>query len=165
MEIWKSITNFENYEISNLGNIRRLPSKRSGKYRYLKLPKDFGYVRACLYREGKMYRPFVHKLVAQEFIPNPNNYPCINHKDCIRDNNRIDNLEWCTYQYNNEYAYTKGFNKRGEEHHYSKLTNEQARDILNSILSVKELSAIYNITIHTIYSIKNRKSWKHLKNF
>lgn len=51
-----------------------------------------------------MYRRSIHRLVAEAFIPNPNNYPCINHKDENPSNNNIDNLEWCTYKYNANYG-------------------------------------------------------------
>lgn len=59
-----------------------------------------GYLRVVLYKEGKGKTIKVHRLVAQAFIPNPNNYPCVNHKDECKTNNCVDNLEWCDQKYN-----------------------------------------------------------------
>ena len=59
-----------------------------------------GYKLICMDNHTRQ----VHRVIAETFIPNPNNYPCINHKDCNPCNNNVDNLEWCTYQYNNTYG-------------------------------------------------------------
>lgn len=99
-EIWKPVKDYEDlYEVSNLGNIR------NAKGNILK-PNLMGngYARIGLHRKGNAKTVLVHRLVAEAFIPNPNNYPCVNHKDETRDNNNADNLEWCTYKYNNEYG-------------------------------------------------------------
>lgn len=104
-EVWKNIKNYEGlYQISNYGNIKNFKNNKiiSGYY-----DKD-GYKRICLYKKEnnkeKRYYPFIHRLVAQAFIPNPNNYPIINHKNEIKDDNIVSNLEWCTIKYNNNYG-------------------------------------------------------------
>lgn len=97
MEIWKDIEYNTNYQISNLGRVR---NKNTLKLRKSYLDKD-GY---CVITLGNSnYK--VHRLVALAFIPNTNiNYDCINHKDENKQNNTIDNLEWCDKKYNDNYG-------------------------------------------------------------
>lgn len=66
-----------------------------------------GYYIVCLHYDGKGHSIKVHRLVAETFLPNPNNLPCVNHKDEDKTNNKIENLEWCSYQYNNTYGTKK----------------------------------------------------------
>lgn len=63
-----------------------------------------GYKVVCLTKDGKSKTVFVHRIVAMAFLPNPKNLPCINHKDEDKTNNFMDNIEWCTYKYNNAYG-------------------------------------------------------------
>ena len=88
------------YKISNLG---RVWSVHKQDY---KIPstKDNGYMFVQLYKNGKMKNEYIHRLVALTFIPNPNNLPQVNHKDECKDNNAVDNLEWCDSTYNNNYG-------------------------------------------------------------
>lgn len=97
-EVWKDI--FENYEISNLG---RLKSKATKQFMRLEKSKK-GYLITKIIINGKRTRMGVHRLVAIAFIPNPNNYPQVNHKDENPENNSVDNLEWCTNKYNANYG-------------------------------------------------------------
>ena len=116
-EEWKDVIGFEGaYQVSNLGRVRSLdrvidyinngtPTKMKIFGRILKLTPDHeGYLRVSLKFGKKVKLAGVHRLVAQAFIPNPNNLPCVNHKDYQRDNNRVDNLEWCSVEYNNHYS-------------------------------------------------------------
>lgn len=108
-EVWKDIPNYEGlYQVSNLGRVKSLPRKY--KKRFInkeiikvltKLPK--GYLKVGLSKNGKVKYYFIHRLVAECFIPNIENKPCVNHKDCNPSNNRVDNLEWCNYIENNNY--------------------------------------------------------------
>lgn len=100
-EIWKAITDYENlYEVSNIGRVKNI---RTG--RILKPGIDrYGYYNVGLCKNGKQKTKNVHRLVAQEFLPNPDNLPCVNHKDENKLNNRVDNIEWCTVSYNNKYG-------------------------------------------------------------
>ena len=99
-EVWKSIFDYSNYKISNLGRIRSLK-----KYKILKQSTNrFGYKSVSLHKFGTSKTFAIHRLVAKAFIPNPNNYPCVNHKDENPSNNCVSNLEWCTYQYNSIYG-------------------------------------------------------------
>lgn len=109
-EVWKDIKGYEgDYMVSNWGNVKRLEGLDSlghlRKERILKpLKNDKGYLRVQLSKNGKKRIYFVHRLVAQAFIPNPDNLPCINHKDECKSNNNVDNLEWCDVKYNNTYG-------------------------------------------------------------
>lgn len=114
-EIWKDIPNFEGlYQVSNLGNVKTLDKyvnsgiknnskvKRIGKI--LKQYNKGGYLQVSLRKNYKRYYFGIHRLVAMAFIPNPNNYPQVNHKDENKLNNCVENLEWCTAQYNCNYG-------------------------------------------------------------
>lgn len=101
-EIWRDVVGYEGYyRVSNLGNIFSIRSNRN-----LTSTDDdiYGHQKVFLYVSGKRKTMFVHRLVAIAFLPNPNNYPAINHKDENPRNNSLDNLEWCTYKYNNNYG-------------------------------------------------------------
>ena len=115
IEVWLPIKGYENlYEVSNKGRIRslnRLVKKWNGnrtiKGFILKQYVKRGYYQIRLSKNGAYKYYQVHRLVAIAFIPNPKNLPCINHRDENRLNNCIENLEWCSYEYNNQYG-TRG---------------------------------------------------------
>ena len=113
-EIRKPVKGFEGYyEVSNLGRVRSIDRvvvdtvrncERLLKGKVL-IQKDNGngYKNVMFCKEHKLYNKYVHRLVAEIFLPNPDNLPQVNHKDEDKSNNRVDNLEWCTSFYNNEY--------------------------------------------------------------
>lgn len=113
-EVWKDIKGFEGlYQVSNLGNVKRL---RHGDYKcvqgYHVFPEKLkvlsfdkkGYLQVGLSKNNKQTMRRVHRLVAEAFIPNPNEYPMINHKDENKTNNNVNNLEWCDARYNVIYS-------------------------------------------------------------
>ena len=105
-EIYKDIKDLEGlYQVSNFGQILSLNYHRSGKPRLLK-PDTIrnGYLKVLLYKDGKKKKFLVHRLVAEAFIPNPDNLPCVNHKDEDKTNNSVENLEWCSHEYNINYG-------------------------------------------------------------
>lgn len=105
-QCWKDIPGFEGkYQVSNTGRIRSLNYRRTGKTRVLKQAtnKD-GYKVIGLIKNGKYKTYFIHRLVALAFIPNPNNYPMINHKDENKTNNTVENLEWMSHKDNCNYG-------------------------------------------------------------
>lgn len=113
MEVWKDIAGFEGiYQVSNMGNVRSVDryvecadSIRHYKGRLMKLDKKKnGYLQVMLRRRDIAKQVLVHRLVAEAFIPNTGNLPTVNHKDENKENNRADNLEWCTMEYNNLYG-------------------------------------------------------------
>ena len=86
------------YQVSNTGNVK---SFYNGNGQILKSIKvSDGYTQVCLCKEGKQKRYLIHRLVAQAFLDNPYNLPQVNHKDENKTNNKVDNLEWCDYNYN-----------------------------------------------------------------
>lgn len=104
-EIFKNIEGFEGYQISNLGNVKSLNYNRTGKEQILKPTKDKdGYLYVSLCKQGKRKCYKIHRLVAQAFLDNPNNYPIINHRDENPLNNNVTNLEFCTPKYNCNYG-------------------------------------------------------------
>jgi len=115
MEQWKQIPGYENlYEISNCGRVRSL---FNGKKTVLKQSiGSKGYLLVSLCKKGIQKTHNVHRLVAQAFLPNPQSYPCINHKDECKTNNNVSNLEWCSYYYNNVYGQrlTKSASKKSK---------------------------------------------------
>jgi len=115
VEIWKDIPEYiVKYQVSNFGRVKSLQRWSGTKYynrEYILnnyVNKKNGYVYVYLTKNNKSKNIRLHRLVAQAFIPNPNNYLYINHKDCDRTNNNVENLEWCTASYNVKYSFTNG---------------------------------------------------------
>ena len=103
MEIWKRCIG--NYEVSNLGNLRHISNKKTLKL--LKSGKS-KYLGTVVKINGKPKRLIIHRLVAEAFIPNPDNLPYVNHKDGNKENNSVDNLEWITAKGNSQHAVKMG---------------------------------------------------------
>lgn len=107
-EYWKPVTGYEGlYQINENGEVASLNYQGRG-YRKLLKPVHIGkYLRVQLWKNGIGRYFFVHRLVAKAFIPNPLNFPIINHKDENPENNKATNLEWCSYKYNSNYGTCK----------------------------------------------------------
>ena len=114
-ELWRPVVGFEGlYDVSNLGRVRSLNYNKTGRCKLLKLTKNgSGYLNVHLSKDGKAKIFLVHRLVAKTFIPNPNNLPFVNHKDENPLNNCVENLEWCTLEYN--FAYGTAIKRRAEK--------------------------------------------------
>lgn len=109
METWKNIEGYEGlYMVSNYGNVKSLDYRHTGKECILKPgTHGNGYKQVGLYKNREKKKYHIHRLVAETFIPNLYNYPIINHKDENPSNNCVDNLEWCTHEYNMNYGTVK----------------------------------------------------------
>ena len=110
-EIWKTINEYPNYQVSNTGKVKSIERKvkkwngyRTVRERILNPINNKGYQQVTLCRDGKIKPMLVHRLVVQAFLPNPYNLPEVNHLDEDKTNNNVENLEWCTREYNNNYG-------------------------------------------------------------
>ncbi len=184
-EIWKDIEGYEGiYQISNLGRVRSLdrivtrkgtPGYRgeSGQFFPGQILKHkiskFGYHRIGLFKNRKQKFLLIHRLVAKAFIPNPENKRAVNHKNGIKSNNKVQNLEWCTNKENSLHAKDNGLLniKRGEEIGNSKLTEKQVLEIRKKYkpwkYTLSMLATEYKVCFQLISLIVNYKIWKHIK--
>lgn len=178
IEIWKDIKGYEGlYQVSNYGRVKSLNRFRIGRNgkpvkvneRILKPVINYGYCYVFIRNyERKLVKNFrVHRLVAQTFLENPNNYPQINHKDGNKQNNNVENLEWCTAKQNTNHAEINGFSHHvnGEKHGNSKLTQKQVDEIRNKYstgkYSYKMLLYEYHVSKSCIATIIKNKNWKN----
>ena len=141
VEEWKDIKGYEGlYQVSNKGNVRTLEHTVVDKLGRTKLVKGRnlkihtypnGYKDVMLQHKGVAKRYLVHKLVAEAFIPNPENFSEVNHKDESRDNNVVTNLEWCSRKYNCNYG--SCIEKQRKAKIGKKLSEEHKQKISNTL--------------------------------
>lgn len=165
MEEYRAIKGFESmYKVSNLGNlmsIDRFIKHSNGGDKFIKggiknsRLNKCGYLRSNLKNKGNSYDVLIHRLVAEAFIPNEDNKTHVNHKNGVKTDNRVENLEWVTDSENKVHAVKLRLIK-------TKLTDDQAIEINKSKLSNRKLAEIYNVDSTIIWRIKNNKSYKHL---
>lgn len=151
----------EDYDITNDGEVinkhnnKRLKPQLNGK----------GYLRVII--GGKKY--FIHRLVAQKYIPNPEGKLQVNHKDGNKKNNNINNLEWVSNQENRNHAINYGLHVCGDDCSYAKLNSRQVLEILDLLkenkYSLKEIGNMFDVNRNTISDIKNNRTWKQLKRY
>ena len=159
-EVFKKITVCENYSISNYGRVRN-----DIRNTFLSPRKLRGYERVSLWYNNKANDHRIHRLVAQEFIQNKENKPEVNHKNGIRNDNRVVNLEWVTGEENVDHKKTvlnQGDTFKGTSNGNSSLVEKDVIAIRESTLSRKELAKIYNISVTQIGRILTRKLWTHI---
>ena len=163
-EIWYNILNSNRYSISNYLRIKTV-NKYSEKLINPCVGKN-GYYFFNFQINGGIIGKNIHRLIAEMFIPNPNNYPCINHKNGIKTDNSLENLEWCTYRYNNKHAIDNMLRvqAKGERINTSKVTNKQALEIFKSRIGRRELSIKYGVSLDCIDDIKSGITWNWLTN-
>jgi len=169
-EIWGSMPFSKGlYEVSNYGNVRswiRLGDPRQSKrdkpyYKKIPIGKRGYYEQTFNLRELNVLKIVkIHRVVAQLFVPNPNNLPCVNHLDGNKLNNFYKNLEWCTNSHNLKHAHEIGLIKKGEESSKTKLTNKQALEIFNLNKPYKYIAEMYETNVGIVYSIKAGTAWK-----
>lgn len=164
-EVIKEIKGFEGrYTISNLGIVRSLLTNKIMKQTIT----DQGRARVNLrYAKTREYKSLlVHRLVAGNFLPNPNNLPEVNHKDCNPLNNRVDNLEWCDRRYNIKYSYDYGRKTvKGIMNPNAKLTEldiKAIRALLNTgrFLPI-EIAKLFNVSSGSITHIDKGRTWSN----
>ena len=164
MEHWKSIAGYEGlYQVSNLGRVKSLNYNHTGTDKILKPWKTHdGYLQVILCKDGHVKKFKVHRLVAKAFIPNPNNLETVNHKDEVKTNNTVGNLEWMSQRDNINYG---THNKRMAEaniNHPKKskvvqMFNKQTGELLATFPSTHEAERVTGINNSSISKCCNGK--------
>lgn len=163
---WKPVKEFEEYYL--ISPVGKVYSIRRNKV--LSSFVSAGYEQIELNVGGHVYKKLIHRLVAESYIPNPNNLPCVNHLDGNKLNNDISNLEWCTYSENMVHASEHGLlHTIGEKQYSSKLTEKDVKYIRNVYkkgdpeYGSSALGRKFNVDHKAIYSIIAGKTWRHVR--
>lgn len=179
-ENWKDIEGYEGlYQISNLGRVRSVDRvencgsfvrKRKGKI-LKQMVNRGGYCQVNLTKDGVGHTKEIHRIVATAFIPNSLGLPQVNHIDCDKTNNSINNLEWVTAYENTTHAMRHDLKPHGDKHKSSKLNHMQVNWIRNNYIAsdefygAKAMSDRFGVSLSTIYRIVANVSWKRLEDF
>jgi len=162
-EIWKDVPNYEGlYQVSNLGKVRSL---KFGKERVLKpYANGAGYYQVDPCKDGVKKKKSIHRLVMLAFVGESDLQ--VNHKNGIKTDNRLENLEYCTRSENAQHAFDTGLNigRRGEKNSNSKLTRAFAERIKygHQGMTQKDIAEIYGIARSLVSDIRLGKRWKHI---
>ena len=170
-KLWKEIPGTDGkYLISTAGEVMAISRrvKFGHVYRWTKTklltPRDNGKGYLELEFLGKHH--YIHRLVAEAFIPNPYNFPCINHKDENKENNSVENLEWCDYSYNTNYGTRT---KRAKEKRFSDrfvVINLDTGDVYQTPKDESRATGIHNDSISRVCKGKSKTAggyrWRYL---
>lgn len=164
MEIWKDVKGYEGlYQVSNLGRVKSL---KSGKEKIMVGGFTLsGYHCVTLLKNKTQKTRTTHRMVAESFIENNFSYSCVNHKNGIKGDNRVENIEWCSHKQNSNHAVKFGFIKSGEKSYMCKTKEETIKKIFvlkNQGFSRKEILNALNISIHIYKDVISGKTWKNL---
>lgn len=182
MEVWKDIPGYEGYyQASSLGRVKRIKGKvfRKATYRnratyILRQEKllsikcnNKGYPCTVLTRDGKERKVQVHRVVAFAFIPQIKGKPRINHKNGVKIDNRIENLEWCSDKENRDHAVKNGWlDIKGERNGQAVLTEEKVLAIRSEYkkggITYRKIMNKYNVSYSTVYRVLKSIYWKHI---
>lgn len=128
-----------------------------------------GYLAVNLTKNKICKHYYIHRLVAEAFIPNPNGFREVNHINCDKHNNSVDNLEWCDRKRNLQHSYEHGLKRRGETHGCHKLTEKEVMNIRKEYVkgdrkhSLHALGEKYGVSYSTIQAIVKGRLWSYLK--
>ncbi len=157
--MWKFVA--PKYEVSTAGEVKSYWSDPPKILKPQVVPN--GYLRVDLYIGGKPKHFYIHRLVAEAFIPNPDNKPCVNHLNGVKTDNRVENLEWVTDAENKRHAFDTGLAPQGGDRPDAKLTNEQARYIRDNpdSLNTYELADKFSVNHTTVSRIQLGKGYRN----
>lgn len=148
IEEWKAIVEFPSYQVSSLGRVRNKNGKILTPRRH-----TAGYLRVSFYKDGKNIDKYIHRLVAEAFLPNKDNLPVINHRDEHKDNNNVTNLEWCTQEYNSNYG--TGKIRMGKSHQKPVKQFDRQGNFIREWESQQEAEEALNLRAGTISNYIN----------
>ncbi len=162
--MWIEIKNFPNYFVNELGQVKSGPKKTRKGFRLLKPMKEStNYTTVDLCKDGKIVRKLIHRIVAEAFLPNLENKPQVNHINGIKDDNRLENLEWVTRSENQLHSIRTGLrHTRGENNSQCKLKSEDVLKILNDTRVYSVIGNEFKVSISTVADIKRGYSWTHI---
>lgn len=173
-EIWRDVKGFEGlYKVNRKGEIYSVLNN------IIRPPKDngYGYNNINLNKNGKKITKYIHRIVAEAFIPNPNNYPMVNHKDENKKNNNVENLEWCTASYNVNYGTGKVRRTLSTKETWKNMSEEKRKEIsenhrkaaikyMNSISKEEKIKKFSNMTsivriayVNYLYYLMNKNDY------
>jgi hypothetical protein len=171
-EIWKKIKDFDGYFVSNLGKVRGTRQNKDIILKNRTLSKSdnnkfyLPYQQVVLYENGKQKTKMIHRLVAENFISNPDNKPQVHHIDNDVTNNKVDNLEWVTPSENVNHTLSYRKETRGIDNNKSKLSEEDVLKIRKMYgennITQRELGKLFNVSQTNIKEIVKFRTWKHL---
>lgn len=169
-EMWKDIIDFPYFKCSDFGNVKNFRFNNKGRL-LTQYKNHSGYLEVSLYdyNKHKTSTQLIHRIVAKTFISNINSYPIVNHKNGIKIDNKVENLEWCTHSQNSKHSIhiLGNTTPKGEKHGKSKLSRCNIDSIITLLtenkLTQKEIGKIYNVTQNTIGRIQNGERWKHIE--
>lgn len=169
-ERWVPIASYLNYKVSDLGRVKRVVSKNCRVERILKQSPRTGYPSVDLCKNGRRRSHSVHKLVAVAFIPNPTALPEVNHKNAVRTDCRVDNLEWTDRVGNAQHAHDNGLQDcKGEKNGQAKLTEVEVamiRHLSPLPRGTPEIFArVFGVSETTIRDIAHGRTWLHARPF
>lgn len=172
-EEWRDVAGYEGiYQVSSYGRVMRIAKGQGARAGHILKPGCCfnGYLIIALCRDGIQRTMNMHRVVAEAFLSRSANRDQVNHKNGVRDDNRVENLEWVTNAENQQHAYRELgamlTHVRGEKHCNSKLTRVDVKKIRHLYatgdFTQQSLGEMFGVHKKTIYNIVYRKSWQHV---